>query len=480
MGEPPIATTLGAVLAALQPAHRGRLAGDPATRITSMTHDSRQVEPGALYACLRGEHHDGHGFAAAAVAAGAAALLVDHELADVGVGQLVVSDTRLTVGPVAAAVHGEPSREMEVVGITGTNGKTTTTHLLAAILRAGGRPTSAIGTLSGSKTTPEAPELQQRLAAARAGGDRAVVMEVSSHALALHRVDGTRFAAAVFTNLGTDHLDLHGTVEAYFRAKARLFTPELAAIGVANADDPHGRLLLDAAPIEMVPFCLADAGDLVVTVDHHELSWRGERLSVALGGAFNVANTLAAATTAATLGVTSADIAAGLAAAGPVPGRFERVVGPGGDDDVIVIVDYAHTPDGLAEVIAAARAIAKGRVVIVFGAGGDRDHPKRPRMGAVAAAGADRVVVTSDNPRSEDPDAIIDAVLSGVDPHLRAGVVVEPDRAAAIALAVGGAAPGDVVVVAGKGHETTQAIGDRVVPFDDREVVRRLLAERRN
>jgi UDP-N-acetylmuramoyl-L-alanyl-D-glutamate--2,6-diaminopimelate ligase len=482
MGDPVIAgaTTLGAVLVALPPTHRGRLVGDPSTRITSMTHDSRQVTAGELFACLRGALHDGHVFAAAAVAAGAAALMVDHELADVGVGQLVVSDTRLAIGPVAAAVYDEPSRGLEMIGVTGTNGKTTTTHLLAAILRAAGRPTSANGTLSGAKTTPEAPELQQRLAAARAAGDRAVVMEVSSHALALHRVDGTRFAAAVFTNLGNDHLDLHGTVEAYFRAKARLFSPELAAIGVANADDPHGRLLLDAAPIEMVPFCLADATDVVVTADHHELTWRGARLSVALGGAFNVANTLAAATTAAALGVAPADVAAGLATAEPVPGRFERVAAPGGDDDVAIIVDYAHTPDGLAEVIAAARAIADGRVVIVFGAGGDRDHPKRPRMGAVAAAGADRVVVTSDNPRSEDPAAIIDAVLSGVDPDDRARVVVEPDRAAAIALAVAGAAAGDVVVVAGKGHETTQTIGDSVVPFDDRDVVRRLLAERRN
>ena len=244
-GLPRVSVTLGQLLARLPAGHRARVVGDPATAVTSMTHDSRLVEAGGMFACVRGEHHDGHDFAPTAVAARATALLVDHELADVGVGQLVVADTRVAIGPVAATVSGEPSRALRVVGITGTNGKTTTTHLLAAILRAAGLPTTVLGTLSGAKTTPEAPELQQRLAAALDSGSEAVVMEVSSHALALHRVDGTRFAAAVFTNLGTDHLDLHGTVEAYFRAKARLFTPELSAIGVANADDPHGRLLLD-------------------------------------------------------------------------------------------------------------------------------------------------------------------------------------------------------------------------------------------
>ncbi|HEU4840422.1 MAG TPA: UDP-N-acetylmuramoyl-L-alanyl-D-glutamate--2,6-diaminopimelate ligase [Ilumatobacteraceae bacterium] len=472
------APTLAALLPEVPTALGGWIAGDATARVSAMTHDSRLVAPGHLFACVRGEHHDGHRFAAGAVEAGATALLVDH-VVDVGqpVGQLVVADTRVAMGPVASGVYHHPSRALQVVGITGTNGKTTTCALLAAILRAAGRPTTVIGTLSGTKTTPEAPELQARLAAARDAGDRAVVMEASSHALALHRVDGTRFAVGVFTNLGTDHLDLHGTPEAYFRAKARLFTPELTAVGVSNADDAHGRLLLDAAPIEMVPFSLADAGDLVVTADHHELTWRGARLVVGLGGGFNVANTLAAATTAALLGITPDVIAAGLATASVVPGRFERVLPATGDGGgVVAIVDYAHTPDGLEEVLQAARAVTTGRVIVVFGAGGDRDHPKRPRMGAVAARLADVAVVTSDNPRSEDPTAIIEAVLSGIED--RAGVVVEPDRAAAIAAAVAAAGPGDVVVVAGKGHETTQTIGDRVLPFDDREVVRALLEAR--
>jgi UDP-N-acetylmuramoyl-L-alanyl-D-glutamate--2,6-diaminopimelate ligase len=471
-------TPLGRLAAAVPNGLHPHVVGDAATTVTAMTHDSRLVSGGSLFVCVRGEHVDGHAFAADAVAAGAAALLVDHPL-DIPVAQLVVDDTRPAMGPVAAAVHDEPSRDLQVVGVTGTNGKTTTTHLLAAILRADGRPTGVIGTLSGAHTTPEAPELQERLDGFRAAGDRAVVMEASSHALALHRVDGTRFAAAVFTNLGIDHLDLHGTVEEYFRAKARLFTPELAAVGVTNVDDAHGRLLFDAAPIAMVPYSRADVADLEVTADHHAFTWRGRRLTVGLGGAFNVANSLAAATAADVLGVGIDAIVAGLAAVAAVPGRFERVEPASGDaGGVVAIVDYAHTPDGLEQVIAAARAIAGRRVIVVFGAGGDRDHAKRPRMGAIAAELADRVVVTSDNPRSEPPDAIISDVIGGVAATHRAKVAVEPDRAAAIALAVGEAEAGDVVVVAGKGHETTQTVGDRVLPFDDRAVVRAALTRR--
>jgi UDP-N-acetylmuramoyl-L-alanyl-D-glutamate--2,6-diaminopimelate ligase len=469
------ATTLAALLPDVPATLAPSITGDASARVSAMTHDSRLVAPGHLFACVRGEHHDGHRYAAGAVRDGATALLVDH-VVDVGrsVGQLVVTDTRRAMGPVASGVYRYPSRTLRVVGITGTNGKTTTCALLAAILRHAGQPTTVIGTLSGTKTTPEAPELQARLAAARDAGDRAVVMEASSHALALHRVDGTHFAAAVFTNLGADHLDLHGTPEAYFRAKARLFTPELATIGVTNVDDAHGRLLFDASPIEMVPYSMDDAADVVVTSDRHELTWRGVRLVVGFGGRFNVANTLAAATTAAVLGIAPDVVAGGLAGAGAVPGRFERVIPSRGDGGgVVAIVDYAHTPEGLAEVIGSARAVAAGRVIVVFGAGGDRDHPKRPQMGAVVAELADVAVVTSDNPRSEDPAAIISAVLRGIEDQ--SAVIVEPDRAAAIGAAVALARPGDVVVVAGKGHETTQTVGDAVLEFDDREVVRRAL-----
>jgi UDP-N-acetylmuramoyl-L-alanyl-D-glutamate--2,6-diaminopimelate ligase len=467
-----IGTTLGRLQAETAGLVRARLVGDPDAAVRAMTHDSRRAAPGTLYACVRGERHDGHEFAPAAVAAGASALLVEHTL-ELDVPQLVVDDVRAAMGPVAAAVYGHPSTALTIVGITGTNGKTTTAHLLASILRQSGRTTGVIGTLSGAHTTPEAPELQAKLAGFREDGYTAVVMEVSSHALALQRVDGTRFAAAVFTNLGRDHLDLHGSAQAYFRAKARLFTPELSAVGITNIDDAHGRLLRDAGTIRTVPYSALDATDLEVTASSHAFTWRGERIEVGLGGSFNVMNSLAAATTASVVEVAPHDIAAGLRSAGPVPGRFERV---GGDErGVTVVVDYAHTPDGLGEVLRAARDVAAGRVIVVFGCGGDRDRAKRPQMGRVAGRLADLVVVTSDNPRSESPAAIIDEVVAGITPADRDHVTVDPDRAAAIAAALDAATDGDVVVVAGKGHETTQTIGDRVIEFDDRDVVRRLL-----
>ncbi len=474
--------TLDDVMSALPQARAGRLLGDGTTSVRGITHDSRRVQPGMLYAAVRGEHHDGHRFVGDAVAAGAVGVLVDHDTG-APVPQIVVDDTRLAMGPAAAAAYGHPSQALTVVGITGTNGKTTTSQLLAAILRARGRPTGVIGTLSGGHTTPEAPDLQARLAEFRDTDHEAVVMEVSSHALALHRVDGTRFAAAVFTNLGVDHLDLHHTAEEYFRAKASLFDPQLSAIGVTNVDDAHGRLLLDASPIEMVGFSLADAADVEVGASSHSFTWRGAHLEVGLGGAFNVMNTLAAGTTAAVLGIGVPTIAAGLAEVGPVPGRFERVdteSGAARARGIDVIVDYAHTPDGLEQVIAAARRVVpRGRVLLVFGCGGDRDHAKRPQMGAVAVRLADWVAVTSDNPRSERPLAIIHDVLHGMLPAERAKVVVEPDRREAIATALAAARPGDLVLVAGKGHETTQTIGAEVIEFDDREVVRELLGSQR-
>ncbi|MBA3606054.1 MAG: UDP-N-acetylmuramyl-tripeptide synthetase, partial [Acidimicrobiia bacterium] len=267
-------------------------------------------------------------------------------------------------------------------------------------------------------------------------------------------------------------LDLHGSTEDYFRAKASLFRPGLAAFGVTNLDDAHGRLLADIAPIEMVGFSAADATAVEVGVDRVRFTWRGEQIAVAMGGSFNVMNALAAATTATVLGVEVQTIAAGLASAEPVPGRFERIA----RDGSVVVVDYAHTPDGLQQVIAAARDVAgDGRLLLVFGCGGDRDHAKRPQMGEVAARLADVVVVTSDNPRSEPPLGIIDDVISGMPPDARDRVTVEPDRRAAIAKAIAEAGTGDIVIVAGKGHETTQIVGTQVLDFDDRQVVRQLL-----
>lgn len=446
--------------------------GDAQVAVSGVVYDSRRVEAGSLFCCLRGLHSDGHEFAAGAVAAGATALLVDHEL-DLPVAQVVVPDTRAVMGPLSSAFFGHPSRSLTMVGVTGTNGKTTTTSLIAAVLEAAGTPTGIIGTLTGKHTTPEGPDLQAQLAGFLAAGKRAVVMEVSSHALALHRVDGTRFAVAVFTNLGRDHLDLHGTIEEYFAAKALLFDPSLSAQGIANIDDEYGRSLVESAPIAMTGFGRAELVDLEVTPTSHEYTWRGQRVRVGIGGAFNAMNSLAAATAAAALGVPLDVVAAGLSDAASVPGRFEPVRAGQPFD---VIVDYAHTPDGLREALSAARAaVDGGRVIAVFGCGGDRDREKRPEMGSVAAALADQVVVTSDNPRSENPLEIINAIIQGVPADYRHRVVSEPDRRAAFAVAFRVAQPGDVVVIAGKGHETTQTIGSDVIPFDDRAVARAIL-----
>jgi UDP-N-acetylmuramoyl-L-alanyl-D-glutamate--2,6-diaminopimelate ligase len=450
--------------------------GDGAVSVSSVEHDSRAARPGTLYCCLRGATADGHAFAPAAVAGGATALLVDHRLGAAGldtIAQVLVPDTRPAMGHLAAALHGHPSRAMTMVGITGTNGKTTVTNLVAAVLDHAGIAAGTIGTLTGAHTTPESPELQARLAGFLAEGKRAVVMEVSSHALTYQRVAGCRFDVAVFTNLGRDHLDLHRTVEAYFAAKASLFQPALSARAVINADDEHGRRLLATVAIPAVTYSLDDVDDLRIGPTSHAYRWRGQLVEVAIGGRFNASNSLAAATVCAELGVPADVVAAGLRSAPAVPGRFEPVHAGQPFD---VIVDFAHTPDGLREALVAARPEGfTGAVIVVFGAGGDRDRAKRPEMGAVAAELADRVVITSDNPRSEDPLAIIGAITDGVDPSYRDRLVTEPDRRRAIAAALAAARPGDVVVIAGKGHEHTQTIAGRQLPFDDRQVARELL-----
>jgi UDP-N-acetylmuramoyl-L-alanyl-D-glutamate--2,6-diaminopimelate ligase len=445
--------------------------GDPAsTDVTAITHDSRAVVPGSLFCCVPGARVDGHTFAGRAVEAGAVALL-DERVLGVEATQVVVPQARVAMAPVAASFFGHPSRDLQVVGVTGTNGKTTTVHLLGSIFEAAGRPARLIGTLTGERTTPEAPELQGRLAAFRDEGAKAVAMEVSSHALALHRADAVWFSVAVFTNLSQDHLDFHESMEDYFAAKARLFEPSRAAVGVVNVDDPHGRLLLESAPIPTVPYSLRDAEDVRVGPEVSTFRWRGEDVRLSLGGRLNVANALAAATAALHLDVAVADIARGLSAAPPVRGRYEPVRA---GQPFAVLVDYAHTPDGLEQLLRSVRETVHGRLLVVFGAGGDRDRDKRPAMGEVATRLADEAVLTSDNPRSEDPGAIIDAVRAGAHP---AGVLrVEPDRRAAIAHAVGQAQAGDVVVIAGKGHETIQQFADRSVAFDDRDVAAEELA----
>jgi UDP-N-acetylmuramoyl-L-alanyl-D-glutamate--2,6-diaminopimelate ligase len=440
--------------------------------IASVDFDSRHVNVGALFCCLRGARSDGHAFAEAARSAGASALLVDHRL-DVDLPQVVVSDTRRAMGWLASSFFGHPSLALTLVGVTGTNGKTTTTSLISSILTTAGRTTGLIGTLTGVHTTPESPDLQAGLADFVQRGFSDVVMEVSSHALELQRVVGCHFDIAVFTNLGRDHLDLHGTEQRYFAAKARLFEPGLSDAAVVNIDDPHGRLLMDAGTIPTEGFGLADISEVAVSATHHSYTWRGRHIEVPIGGEFNVMNSLAAATTCAALGVDSATIAAGLADAPVVPGRFEAVVV---GQPFAVIVDYAHTPDGLEKAIRAARQVAgSGSVHVVFGCGGDRDRDKRPLMGATASRLADHVVVTSDNPRSEDPLSIINATVEGVPPDYRGRVVMEPDRRRAIEIALRQARSGDVVLIAGKGHEQTQTIADQVLEFDDRAVASDLL-----
>jgi UDP-N-acetylmuramoyl-L-alanyl-D-glutamate--2,6-diaminopimelate ligase len=444
------------------------------TEVTTVVHDTRAVEPGALFCCVPGAHVDGHDLAATAVEHGAAALLVERAV-DAGVPELRVPSVRDALGPVSAAFWDHPSHAMRVVGVTGTSGKTTTTHLLGAVTEAHGWSTAVIGTLNGPRTTPEAPELQARLAAERAAGRVAVAMEVSSHALALGRVRATRFEVAVFTNLSHDHLDFHRDLDDYFAAKAALFTPDYADAAVVNLDDPRGRELAERALLPTEGYSLDDLTDLDIGSTRSRFRWRGVDIELPLGGRFNVSNALAAATAAARLGIDEATIAQGLAGAPAVPGRFEPI---DEGQPFAVIVDYSHKPGALAGALEAAREAAPGgRVILVFGAGGDRDASKRPEMGGVAARLADRVLLTSDNPRGEDPLAIIDAVRSGMTTSTEC--TVEPDRATAIALAIGEAAAGDVVLIAGKGHEAVQIVGDRTLPFDDRDVARTALRVRR-
>ena len=449
-----------------------RVVGDGSVCVTGVSSDTRNVREGSIFSCVIGSRVDGHVFAGEAISRGAVALLVERQL-DVDVPQIVVVSSRVATGIVAAAVFGRPSDTLRVVGITGTNGKTTTAHLVADILRSQGWKTDVYGTLSGPRTTPEAPVLQEQLAQSLADGCRAVVMEVSSHALALDRVVGTRFSVGVFTNLGRDHLDFHGTEEQYFAAKAKLFTPELCATGVVNRDDVHGKLLLDTAPIPMTSFGLSDVTDPVVAIDHHAYTWKGRRVSVPLGGRVNMMNSIAAASAAVSLGVDDAAIVEGLSAAHAVPGRYQSVAN---DRGIAVLVDYAHTPEALTGLLEGVReVIAVGaRVIVVFGCGGDRDRDKRPMMGRSALQGADLVIVTSDNPRSESPQAIINDVVAGMGPNPdRVQVIV--DRREAIERAIREARPGDAVVIAGKGHESTQTVGETVVDFDDVLVAREIV-----
>jgi UDP-N-acetylmuramoyl-L-alanyl-D-glutamate--2,6-diaminopimelate ligase len=480
--------------------------GDPAAvQVGGITHDSRRVVPGDLFCCVPGQVSDGHTHAAEAAERGAVGLLCEHFIPEL-MGRDIVQ-TRIqrgTMRPVmarlAAAFYAYPARDLLMIGVTGTNGKTTVTQILGDLLAATGRPTNVMGTLSGARTTPEATEVQRLLAGVRDrqrsdGARHAVAMEVSSHALVQSRVEGIHFDVAVFTNLSHDHLDYHGTMEAYFEAKATLFTSRRALCGVVNADDPWGRRLLEQSRIPTIPVHHSDATDVVLRPGHTEFTWRGQRITTTLTGSINVDNTLLAAEAALALGEAQLgpeEIALGLRHVRPVPGRLQVIAAPAPPDPsaaaaeaaerppFTVLVDYAHTPAGLEVVLGEARSLVPGgRVLSIFGCGGNRDRSKRPVMGGVAERMSDLAFVTSDNPRDEDPLEIIEEVLQGV-PGGRTNprVVVEPDRRVAIRRALEAARPGDVVVLAGKGHETYQEIAGRQLPFDDAVEARRALSAR--
>ena len=467
-----------------------RVHGDPPASVTGVSLSSARVRPGDLYAALPGARSHGADHAADAVAAGAVLVLTDPDGADrlpPGVPAVVVPRPRELLGGLAAHVYGEPARDLRLAGVTGTQGKTTTTRLLETGLAAAGVPSAVIGTLGTrvrgedvrtTLTTPEAPDLHGLFALMRERGVDACAMEVSSHALVLGRVDGCVFDVAVFTNLGRDHLDFHADVEDYFEAKASLFTRARARRALINLDDPWGRRLLDRVELPTATFSASGDPAADWRAEDPEVGPTGSRFRVAgpagvvdaavpIPGGFNVANALAAIATAGELGLDPAPVAAGIAAGPGVPGRLERVET---GRDFVVVVDYAHKPDAVEATLQTLRPLAAGRLIIVLGAGGDRDPGKRELMGASAAALADLAVVTDDNPRSEDPAAIRAALVAGA--AAGPGEVLEVEgRRAAIREALDRAAAGDIVVVAGKGHESGQEVAGTTHPFDDRVVV---------
>lgn len=441
-------------------------------QITSVDYDSRHVEQGSLFCCLPGLVADGHDFAEAAIGRGAVALLSERRLG-VGVPDMVVPDAREAMGHAAALLNGHPSDDLDVVGITGTNGKTTVAHLVEQLADRLGRRAAVIGTLTGERTTPESPDVQARLAQLCRDGTEVVAMEVSSHALEMRRVAGTRFRVAVFTNLSAEHLDFHGDMNQYFEAKARLFTRDCAEAAIINVDDEYGRRLADSTDLPVVVVEVSECESLDVGLASSRFRWRDHEVRLPLGGEFNMRNATMAAEVMVVMGHEPAPVAAALEQVVPVPGRFERV---DADQDFDVIVDYAHTPDGLTQLLdTIAGSAGDGALLVVFGCGGERDRSKRPLMGAAVSDRADRAWLTSDNPRGEDPDRIITEVLEGV-----AGdnVDVIRDRREAIHAAISAAESNDVVVIAGKGHETSQTIGTESLPFDDRAIAREILLAR--
>jgi UDP-N-acetylmuramoyl-L-alanyl-D-glutamate--2,6-diaminopimelate ligase len=463
----------------------------PDATVGGIAYRSDAVSPGDAFFCIRGFTHDGHDFADDAVRRGAAAIVVEREVPGVAAPQFLVSDSRVALALASAEFFGNPSKSMDLVGITGTNGKTTTTYLLDSIMRAAGRTTGIVGTVEtrvagetipASRTTPESSDLEALLARMRDAGVSAAALEVSSHAIDLHRVDGLRFAVVAFTNLTQDHLDYHKTLDEYFSVKRRLFMDFDVGARVVNIDDPTGARLAAELPRAITVGLDGAAAVRALNVELRadgacfDLMIGGQTASVVfpLAGGYNVSNALVAAGCALGCGVDIPTIVSGLEQAPQVPGRLERV---DRDGPFAVIVDYAHTPDSLEKAIRAVKGVTSGRVIVVFGCGGDRDPDKRPLMGTAAGLSADKVIVTSDNPRSEDPVGIILQIEDGLR-MTGASWEVEVDREKAIARAISLAEPGDAVLIAGKGHEDYQIFADRTVHFDDREVSRRELEAR--
>ncbi len=449
--------------------------------------DSRAVTPGSLYVAIRGARADGHDYIPAAVAAGAAAAAVEAA-STVEIPQLVVADTRAALGWLAAEAHDHPARRLRMVGITGTNGKTTVAHMMEALTAGTARETAVIGTVSSNlpdteespRTTPEASNLQRILRKlADAGTVSDVAVEVSSHAMEMGRVNGVVFDVVAFTNLSQDHLDYHHTMEEYYRAKARLFSSNWASQAVIWIDDGWGNRLAGETTLPVTTVGSGSDADVRVTYgpstphgSSFELSSGATSIEVhcPLAGRFNVANAAVALACAELIGIEAGTAAANLARMEPIPGRYNTLAGAAGS---WVVVDYAHTPDAIANVVAESRSHVAGKILVVVGAGGDRDRQKRPLMGR-AAGTADVVIVTNDNPRSEDPAQIIAEVVSGIDRSTE--VVIEQDRRLAIREALAAAAPDDAVLILGKGHESGQEFADATIPFDDAAVAREEIA----
>jgi UDP-N-acetylmuramoyl-L-alanyl-D-glutamate--2,6-diaminopimelate ligase len=494
---------LGSLLA---PNEARQMIGSPEVEVTGITSDSRRAGKGSLFACISGAHVDGHDFAARAVSRGASAIMAEHPLeTEQAVAQVIVEDVRSALALVASRFHGNPSHQLKVIGVTGTNGKTTSVHIIRSIIETCGGKVGVLGTLGhwvgGSVeqdhfTTPEAPELHKYMRAMLDAGLEYCVMEVSSHSIAQRRADYVDFDVVAFTNLSRDHLDFHGDFEEYAGTKMELFAADGAGGGhhfgpgrkaAINVGDPTGEKIAAGTPLDCLTYCLEAASgsrtgsgepapDLTGKIA--EIGWRGFTLDVSrdgvkrtvhagLKGRMNAENTLTAYSVAVLLGIEDDDIARGIEAMEGMPGRMEVVSGP----ERVAIVDYAHTPDALRRLLADVREICSGRLICVFGCGGDRDRGKRPQMGRIAGEMADRIIVTSDNPRTEDPLKIIEDIVKGL-PQGTAHEII-PAREEAITRAVALSGPGDVILVAGKGHEDYQIIGSTRRSFDDRDAVRK-------